>query len=187
MESKRVLTLLLGSPRVGGNSEELADALAGGAKRSGYEIRKVRLAAMTLKGCKDCRGCWNTGRPCVQNDDMDKVYADIEEASVLAFVSPVYFYSWTAQIKPVWDRLIPYGSDKAARTVGGKKAILLATAGDTAEECFDGLTASFRQSSAWAGWDIDGEICAPGIYTKGEMRSLGAKYMELAERLGEKL
>ena len=107
MEEKKILTLLLGSPRIGGNTEKLADALAEGAKVKGYEIRKVHLAALTLKGCTDCRKCWSTGKPCIQNDDMDKVYPDIEAGTVIAFVSPLYFYSWSSQIKPVWDRLLP--------------------------------------------------------------------------------
>jgi multimeric flavodoxin WrbA len=93
MEDKKILTLLLGSPRIGGNTEKIADALAEGAAEKGYEARKVHLAALTLKGCLDCRKCWSTGKPCIQNDDMDQVYPEIEEASVIAFVSPLYFYS----------------------------------------------------------------------------------------------
>lgn len=147
----KVLTLLLGSPRSGGNTEILADSLAKGAAENGYEVRKVRLAAMTLKGCVDCRKCWSTERPCVRNDDMDKVYRDIEEASVVAFVSPVYYFSWTTQIKPVWDRLLPYGMPNAERSVKGKKAIALSTAGDNNTVCFEGLATSFRQATAYMG------------------------------------
>ena len=57
MEDKKVLTLLLGSPRIGGNTEKLADALAEGAAEKGYEVQKVHLTALTLKGCLDCRKC----------------------------------------------------------------------------------------------------------------------------------
>lgn len=66
MEDKKILTLLLGSPRIGGNTEKIADALAEGAAEKGYEARKVHLAALTLKGCLDCRKCWSTGKPCIQ-------------------------------------------------------------------------------------------------------------------------
>ena len=125
MEDKKVLTLLLGSPRIGGNTEKLADALAEGAAENGYEVKKVHLATLTLKGCLDCRKCWSTGKPCIQNDDMDQVYPEIEDASVIAFVSPLYFYSWSSQIKPVWDRLLPYYMPGALRTTPSKKTILL--------------------------------------------------------------
>lgn len=182
-----MLTLLLGSPRAGGNSEKLADALAKGAEKNGWEIRRVRAAAMNLKGCLDCRMCWSDGRPCIQNDDMDKVYADIEAADTVAFVSPVYYYSWSAQIKPIWDRMLPFSASKAARSVKGKRAVLISVAGDDFTEVFEGLTASFRQATAHLGWEIAGQICAPGIYVKGDMETKGAASLEQASSLGASL
>lgn len=184
MEGKKVLTLLLGSPRAGGNTEAMADALAKGAGEKGWEIRKVRLAAMNLQGCSDCRRCWTTGRPCVLNDDMDKVYRDIEDA--VAVVSPLYFYSWSTQIKPAWDRLLPFATG-APRTLKGKKTVLLAAAGDEDSECFAGLTASFGRSTAWLGWTTAGQVLAAGIYGKGEMAEKGADYLRQAEQLGGSL
>ncbi|MFR5879361.1 MAG: flavodoxin family protein [Cloacibacillus evryensis] len=74
MADKKVMTILLGSPRKEGNSEQLADSLAKGAGGNGYEVRKVRLAAKKLNGCLDCRKCWSAGTPCIQRDDMDSVY-----------------------------------------------------------------------------------------------------------------
>lgn len=186
MENK-VMTLLLGSPRAGGNTEALADALAEGAKEKGYEIRKVHLATMNLKGCIDCRKCWSTGAPCIQNDDMGQVYPDLEAASVVVFVSPLYFYSWTTQIKPVWDRLLPYYMPNAPRNVADKKTILLAAAGDAEEECFEGMKASFKLATHFLGWEVLGEICAVDIYTKGDMQAKGEKYLQRAKELGRSL
>lgn len=188
MGEKRVLTLLLGSPRAGGNTEVLADALAEGAAENGWEARKVRLAGMRLNGCVDCRKCWSKGAPCIQNDDMDKVYRDIEESAAVAFISPVYFYSWTAQIKPVWDRFLPFGMPSPGYSIkGGKKAILLAAAGDNEDDCFEGVVASFSRSAAWMGWDAAGMVLAAGVYDKGEMESKGAAYLKKAGELGRML
>lgn len=186
MGEKKIMTLLLGSPRTGGNTEKMADALARGAEAKGWETRKVRLAAMDLQGCSDCRKCWSSGKPCVKNDDMDKVYADIEAAATLAFVSPVYFYSWTTQIKPVWDRLLPYISPDSPRSVKGKKAVLLSAAGDSENEAFEGITASFRRISAFLGFDIAGEVYAPGVYGKEDIETK-AEILEQAEALGANL
>ncbi|MDL2297537.1 flavodoxin family protein [Synergistaceae bacterium OttesenSCG-928-D05] len=184
---KKVLTLLLGSPRIGGNTEALADALAEGAREKGYEIRKVHLATMNLKGCIDCRKCWSLGKPCIQNDDMDQVYPDIEDASIVVFVSPLYFYSWTTQIKPVWDRLLPYFMPGAKRTVPAKKTILLAAAGDAEDECFEGMKASFKLGAGFVGWEIIGQICAIDVYAKGDMQSKGVEYLQKAVELGRSL
>ena len=55
MEDKKVVTILLGSPRAGGNTETLAEALARGAEENGCEVRRVRLQGKKLNGCLDCR------------------------------------------------------------------------------------------------------------------------------------
>lgn len=187
MADKKVLTLLLGSPRIGGNTEALADAFAAGAAEKGYEVRKVHLAAMKLKGCMDCRKCWSTGKPCVQNDDMDMVYPDIEAADVIAFVSPLYFYSWSTQIKPVWDRLLPYYMPGALRTTPHKRAVLLAACGDEEPEMLDGISVAYRNAIRFLGWKSDGEVLAPAIYAKGDMEAKGQKYLEEAKKLGASL
>lgn len=184
---KNVLTILLGSPRKEGNSEVLADALAEGAGSKGWEVRKVRLAPMNIKGCLDCRRCWTMDKPCIQNDDMCKVYGDIEAASVVAFATPLYYYSWPAQIKPVLDRLLPYAMANAEHKIDGKNAILLAACGDKDGAAFEGLKASFRLAMNFLKWEIAGEICVPDVYVKGDMALKGTKFIEEAKRLGENL
>ena len=187
MADKKVMTILLGSPRKEGNSEQLADSLAKGAGGNGYEVRKVRLAAKKLNGCLDCRKCWSAGTPCIQRDDMDSVYRDITAAEVLVFASPLYFYSWSTQLKPVWDRLLPFFAANSQASVKGKKAVLLATAGDTEISCFDGLKASFRLACGFTGWSIAGMICAPDMYPKTDMAEKGRKYLFEAYELGKNL
>lgn len=44
------------------------------------------------------------GGKCIQKDDMAEIYEKILKANVVVLASPVYFYSWTAQIKAVIDR-----------------------------------------------------------------------------------
>lgn len=187
MSDKKVVTILLGSPRAGGNSEQLADSLAKGAEEAGYEVRKVRLAPKMLNGCVDCRKCWSTGSPCVQKDDMDTVYPDLEAADVLVFASPVYFYSWTSQIKPVWDRLLPYFMPDAPRTLKDKRAILLSVCGDNEDSAFDGIKAAFKGACEYTKWPIEGIICAPAMYPKTDMADKGQKFLFEAYDLGKNL
>jgi len=187
MADKKIVTMLLGSPRIGGNTESMADAFAEGAQAKGYEVRKVHLAAMKLKGCMDCRKCWSTGKPCVQNDDMDMVYPDIEAADVVVFVSPLYFYSWSTQIKPVWDRLLPFYMPGAKRTLPHKRTALLAACGDEEEEMLEGITISFKNASRFLGWKSVGQVLAPAIYKRGDIQEKGKKYLEAAKKLGESL
>ena len=184
---KNVLTILLGSPRKEGNSEVLANALTEGAESKDWEVRKVRLAPMNINGCLDCRRCWTMDKPCIQNDDMGKVYGDIEASSVVAFATPLYYYSWPAQIKPVLDRLLPYAMANAEHKIDGKKVILLAACGDKNGAAFEGLKTSFELAMKFLKWKIAGEICVPDVYVKGDMAAKGTKFIEEAKKLGENL
>ncbi|WP_029166249.1 flavodoxin family protein [Aminiphilus circumscriptus] len=179
------MTVLLGSPRRGGNSEMLADSLVRGFGGTGGEALTIRLADLRLGGCVDCRRCWSSGRPCVIDDDMQSVYLALDEAEIVVFVSPLYWWSWSAQIKPVWDRLIPYGADGAPRNLSGKGAILLATAGDDDPGCFEGLRFSFARGTEYLGMMHLGEICASGVNAKGAIQ--GSEWLEKAEALGRSL
>lgn len=187
MAGKKVITILLGSPRKGGNSEVLADAFKEGAESKGCEVRVLRLASMNLKGCLACRKCWSTGTPCVQKDDMEKVYKDIEASDVIVFATPLYYYSWPTQIKPAWDRLLPYGSPKTPRKIALKSAVLLASAGDTSESAFEGMKASFKLTCEFLRWGIAGEICVPDVYVIGDMEKKAPSRIEEARELGKKM
>jgi len=60
---------IMGSPRVGGNSDILLDEALAGAKDAGAEVEKIILDKKKISGCKDCKKCNETG-VCVIKDDM---------------------------------------------------------------------------------------------------------------------
>jgi multimeric flavodoxin WrbA len=55
-------------------------------------------------------GCWkNKDGRCVLQDDMGQFYPMLEEADVLVFVSPVYWFNLGGQIKQFIDRCYALG------------------------------------------------------------------------------
>ena len=72
----------------------------------------------------------------------------------------------------------------ALRTTPSKKAILIAAGGDTEEKVFDGMRASFKLATNFLGWEVLGEICAPDIYSKGDIETRGTKWINKAKKLG---
>lgn len=94
---------IYGSPRKGGNSDQLLDRALEGARSAGAETSSVYARRLKMSGCIECGGCDKTGK-CVVQDDMQDVYPLIEEASVIFLASPVFFYGLTAQVKAVVDR-----------------------------------------------------------------------------------
>ena len=179
------ITLIFGSPRKDGNSELMAEQLIS-SRPSDVEVDRFHVAGMKLGGCVDCRKCWSTGKPCVIEDDMQKLYESLISADLIVFVTPLYWYSWSAQIKPVLDRLLPFMSEEATANLHGKKAVLVASAGDDRESCFDGLIFSFRQSCALLGLDPAGELLKTDLYEKGEIGK-NAEVMEEIRRMGREL
>lgn len=181
----RHLSIFLGSPRARGNGTRLAEALAEGAREAGFEAAFLRLADLNLKGCTDCRRCWKQVRPCVLTDDIDRVYGALEEGDVLAFVSPVYFWSWSTQIKPLFDRLIPYCAEGAPRSLAGKRTLLLGTAGDDDPEVFEGMRFSYESICAYMHWTSAGTLLAHGVYAPGDVEK--GDWIGRARALGQGL
>ncbi|MCD6183922.1 MAG: flavodoxin family protein [Thermovirga sp.] len=179
------ILILLGSPRSDGNSDKLARAFAEGAQKNAANIETIKLSQKQVKGCQDCRKCWQTGKPCVIPDHMQEIYKAIDKADLIVFSTPLYWYTWSSQIKPVWDRLLPYVSKEAPRTLAGKEAVLLAAAGDSSEEVFKGLVYSFEKSCSLLGMKIVAKLTIPGVYNPKDIEQTSA--LKEAEKLGEDL
>jgi multimeric flavodoxin WrbA len=179
------IATVLGSPRRNGNSEQIAAVFAKGAAESGHAVQTLRAHGLKIGGCIDCRRCWTNGGHCFLHDDMPDVYRAMDGADVFVFAVPLYFYSWPAQIKTVLDRLLPYYMPDSKVDLRGRRAVLLATAGDESDSCFDGLRKSFELSCAFCQWEIAGEICACGVYAAGDITS--GDWLARAEALGRSL
>lgn len=101
--AKNVL-ILMGSPRKKGNTSILCDEFARGAEEAGNQVERINVIEKHITGCLGCNGCQRSGGTCVQNDDMQDIYQKILAADVVILASPIYYYTWTAQLKAVIDR-----------------------------------------------------------------------------------
>ncbi|WP_432734498.1 flavodoxin family protein [Maridesulfovibrio sp. FT414] len=104
--SKKIL-LISASPRQQGNSDILCDEFIRGAKESGHNAEKIRLADQNINYCTGCCSCISGNGTCAQQDDMNEIYGKILSADVLVLASPVYFRSFNGQMKTFIDRVCP--------------------------------------------------------------------------------
>ena len=75
---KRIM-ILNGSPRPNGNTQELIKAFTKGAEANGNEIVRFDLQKMNIHGCLGCcKGGKDRENPCVQKDDMNKIYPAVK-------------------------------------------------------------------------------------------------------------
>ena len=101
--AKKIL-VLSSSARKGGNSDLLCDEFIRGAQESGNEVIKMQISNLVIKDCLGCDGCRRNGGKCVQDDDMGEINEIILASDVIVMGSPVYFYTFNAQMKAVIDR-----------------------------------------------------------------------------------
>lgn len=94
---------LMGSPRPGGNTDILVDALITHARAQGANAEKLRLYNLNFKGCIECGGCDETG-VCVLQDDFTPVYERLLEADYVVAASPMFFYNISSVMQAVVER-----------------------------------------------------------------------------------
>ena len=177
------IMVFLGSPRGGGNTEQLADAFITGAVRRGNDCEKFRLAAMSILPCDACAGCWSSGAPCLHDDDFNRLIAPkLERADALVFASPVYYYSWSTQMKLLFDRFYPYS--QKPEFLNGKETALLCAAADETEKAFAGITAAYRGCCDYLSWKDRGSVLAFQTSEIGDVRQ--GNWLQKAESLGER-
>lgn len=122
--------ILKGSPREKGNSAVLAGRAAAGAKEAGAEVESIYLHSLDIRPCDGCDLCIEEGVPCVIEDDMQSLYPKILEAEALLLASPIYWFTYSAQLKLCIDRW--YGLWNTHREAFRDKPVgIILTYGDT--------------------------------------------------------
>ena len=103
--SKKVI-VLNGSPRAKGNTAELIRAFIEGAESAGHTVTCFDLQKMNIHPCLGCCGGGkDCNSPCVQKDDMDKIYPIYKDADLVVLASPLYYWTISSQLKAAFDRL----------------------------------------------------------------------------------
>jgi multimeric flavodoxin WrbA len=99
---------LVGSPRKGGNTDTLIGEILKGCRTTGHTSEKLYLYDYEISACTDCRSCKSGDYVCVLCDGMQQIYPKMEEADVIIFGTPIYWYGPTAKMKLLVDRMRPF-------------------------------------------------------------------------------
>lgn len=177
------ILVLTGSPRVGGNSDLLAEAFAEGAREAGHTVNIFAAGRARIGGCRACDACFTKDRPCVFEDDFIQLDSCLREAEVIALASPLYWYDFTAQLKAAIDRLSAYTGRGILRI---KESVLLLCGAVEEREKFAGAMEVYRLITQGSlNWKDRGTVLAPGCGDKGDI--LGHPALEEARALGRSI
>lgn len=179
----RTILVITGSPREGGNSDLLADAFIKGAKEAGHEVIRWCAAKKAVAGCKACDACKKGDAGCVQQDDFSELSNLFAKADTLALVTPLYWFSYPAQLKAVIDRM--YAMDAGNQPCAVTDCMLLCTGATDQLHDFDGIAISYQLMVEYKKWNDLGVLLVPGVSEKGDI--LKTKALKRAERMGKHL
>ncbi len=104
---KRILGVV-GSPRKGGNAEQLMRRVLVAAQEEGAETQFFSVSGQVISACQACGHCKQEPLGvCSQKDDMQTLYPLLEWAEAVVFATPVYMNGMSSQMKAVFDRCRP--------------------------------------------------------------------------------
>ncbi len=180
-ERKNIL-IMTGSAREGGNSDLLAEAFAKGAREAGHDVRIFACGRAHIRACLFCGKCWAAGSPCVQKDDFEQLWPLLEQADMLVFCSPLYWYNVSGHLKCAVDRFFPYSQKGKPRDLKIRETMLLMCGESWFEKSFAGPAEAYRQMIGYKGWKDRGRLFATKVFEKGDIA--GSSVLKKAEQMG---
>ena len=127
----RKIIVLNGSPRPKGNTSALINEFARGVREFDCEVTIFNIDKMNIHGCKGCFGGGkNFDHPCVQKDDMEKIYPAYRAADVVVLATPLYYWNFSGQLRTAFDRLFAVAEcDPNYRNPKKESVLLMAAEG----------------------------------------------------------
>lgn len=178
--SKKIV-VLNGSPRAKGNTSALVEEFSRGARESGCEITIFQLDKLNIHGCKGCFGGGkNFNSPCVQKDDMDKIYPAYIAADLVILATPLYYWNFSGQLRTTFDRLFAVAECNPDYRNPKKESVLLMAAEGYG---FDDALTYYQNLMKHLGWTERGHVLAGGVMKIGDIK--GHKELNDAYELGK--
>jgi multimeric flavodoxin WrbA len=163
------IACLLGSPRRNGNTAKITGWVIDELTEMGHEVELVNILDFDIAGCRECYACKREpGFPgCVVDDDFSKLSAPLLAADVIVFATPLFAWSYPAQLKAPLDRmgslLYDYpGSPDYASQLDGKSTALIVTCGGPVENNAELLTTTHERIAQIASLKNIGSFVFPG-------------------------
>ena len=177
------IVVLESSPHKHGASNRLADAFIKGAQEAGHETLVIDTARLNLHPYLGCPKEKCTGNnDCIQKDDWHILRDGIMSCDMVVYVTPVYFYDMSAQLKVAMDRFHCFYEKLKTKNI---KSALIATACRTDDEVMNYLHNIYQGLVRYLKYEDCGEILATGVgYSNIDENS---EFLKQAYELGKNL
>lgn len=180
----RKILVAVGSGMRHGNTDQLVDAFIKGAEEKGHEVHKYFLGDTDLQGCRGCGACQKNGNKCVVKDYMQEMYPYLNECDTVVMASPLYFWTFSAQIKAFFDRLYALSTENIYPK---KDTVFLMTSGDDSDHTFDIPDKYYRFITSALGFENIGTYYAGGCQETESVKKLAERHVQSAYELGKSI
>ena len=177
----------MGSPRKEGNTATVLALFEDLLRKNEHEVDRINIVDYEVEGCLGCQSCQRNDRNgpwCKQDDDALKIFSRLIVADAVVYASPLYTYSFPAQMKALVDRqnclVKDYGTDQGTAWLKGKLTALLVTCGGPVEENADLIQTAFVRESQYQQMIVVGTYVVAECTTPDE---LGDKAMNTARQM----
>ncbi|MFX1344427.1 MAG: flavodoxin family protein [Promethearchaeota archaeon] len=157
---------IIGSPRIGGNTDILVNEILTGAEEAGALTEKIYLNKLEIKPCQACNTCYKTGH-CAQKDDMEPLLEKMEKSDLWILGTPIYWWGPTAQFKAFLDRWY----HPKHQEFKGKKVIIVIPLGGGHERYARHTIGIFEDVLNYLSIDLVETVLAPGFNRRGEVKN----------------
>lgn len=164
--SKKIV-VLTASPRKNGNSNKMAESFIKAATEQGHTVSRFDTAFMNVKSCTVCNQCYKNGNACCVNDDFNRVAAALEESDSVVFITPLYWYTFPAQLKSVIDKF--YSFCVGGKSFSGKTSALISCCEENSLDAFSGMKFSYNKSIELLQFKSVGEVLMPAVNEIGDI------------------
>ena len=170
---------IIGSPRIGGNTETLVDEVLAGAKEAGASIEKILLNNLNINPCQACNSCRKTGN-CMHKDDMVDLLDKMVESDGWVLGTPIYWWGPTAQFKAFLDRWY----HPKHREFKGKHVIIVIPFGGGHERYARHTVGMLKDALEYLGINVVETLLAPGFGQRDVART-NTKMLTRARNAGK--
>lgn len=173
------ITVLAGSPHKKGSSNMLAEQFIMGAKENGHKVEILDVAHMDMHPCIGCDHCGMNG-DCIHRDDNMIIRDTLLSSDMVVFVTPIYYFGMSAQLKMVIDRFYSYTMKLSGKHL---KAVLITAAWDSNDDVMPYTVEHYKKLCRYMNFENCGMVLGTGCGTPSMTKN--SSHMQEAYLLGK--
>jgi len=168
--------VIAGSPRVGGNSDILAERLVAGLQDGAAVVEFVKARELSVSNCRACYYCSRAGR-CITRDDMERLYELLLSCHRVCLVTPIFFclipsiaQAIVERTQALWVRRYHRGEDPP-ELEHPRQGLVIAVGGTRGQNIFAGVRCMARYWLDSAGFREVHVLTYNNVDEKGAIRN----------------